>query len=304
MRRKVIQIANSTQLVSLPRKWCIANNIKKGDELELNVEGTKISVSPQTNEPLVEKIKIDADQYGLFTLRSIAAIYKAGYDEVEIHFKSPENLEKLPKFLNEDLPGYEVFDHSENRYLIKSISKETPEEFDTALRRVFLMAVSMGKNLAEILKEHKADVQKLNNVIAMEISINRLCNFCQRLLNKKGYKNYRKTAFIYTIIWEMEKYCDELKYFAQFIRDHPKYKFSHEAASMFGQVTDLFEIYYTEFYKFNQESVGILAQNRKKIVSKAISMLEKGKDAPLVHYTIIMTQMIFNMQGSYMGLLF
>jgi phosphate uptake regulator len=304
MRRKVIQIADSTQLISLPRKWCIANNIQKGDELEVEEKGTQIWVSAKEDGPKVEKITIDTGEYGLFTLRSIAAIYKAGYDEVEIHFKSPENLEQLPKFLNEDLPGFEVFDHAERRYLIKAISKETPEEFDPALRRIFLIAVSMGKSLVEALREPKVDVHKLNNIMAMEITINRLCNFCQRLLNKKGYKQYRKTAFIFTIIWEIEKYCDELKYLAQFARDHPKTKFSAESITLFENATTLFELFYNEFYKFNQTSVGELAQQRKKIISQAFPFLEKGKDATLVHHTITITQMIFNMQGSFMGLLF
>ena len=35
MRRKVIQIAESTQLISLPRKWALKYNIKKGEELEI-----------------------------------------------------------------------------------------------------------------------------------------------------------------------------------------------------------------------------------------------------------------------------
>ncbi len=304
MRRKVIQIAESTQLISLPRKWCLANSIKKGDELEVTEEGSKIWVAAKEDGPKIEKITIDAGEYGLFTLRSIAAIYKAGYDEVEIHFKSPENLEQLPKFLNEDLPGFEVFDHAERRYLIKTISKEAPEEFDPALRRIFLIAVSMGKSLAEAIKETKTDVHKLNNIMAMEITINRLCNFCQRLLNKKGYKQYRKTPFIYTIIWEMEKYCDELKYLAQFVRDHPKTRFSAESIALFERATSLFELYYNEFYKFNQTSVGTLAQERKKIIRESFPLLEKGNDATLIHHTITITQMVFNMQGSFMGLLF
>ncbi len=304
MGRKVIQIAESTQLISLPRKWCIANNIKKGDELEVEEQGSQILVSAKDEAPKVEKITIDAGEYGLFTLRSIAAIYKAGYDEVEIRFKSAENLEQLPKFLNEDLPGYEVFDHSEHRYLIKTISKEAPEEFDPALRRIFLMAVSMGQSISAVLKEPKSDIHKLNNIIAMEITINRLCNFCQRLLNKKGYKLYKKTSFIYTIIWEIEKYCDELKYIAQFMREHPKAKFGTESIELFEQSTTLFELFYNEFYKFNESSVGVIAQKRKDIIGKAHIMLEKGKDATLVHHALVMTQMIFNMQGSVMGLLF
>ena len=38
MKRKVIQIANSTQLISLPRKWSQKYGVKKGDEIN-NFDG-------------------------------------------------------------------------------------------------------------------------------------------------------------------------------------------------------------------------------------------------------------------------
>jgi len=42
MKRRVIQIADSTQLVSLSRKWAIQRGIKKGDELEVKEEGNRV----------------------------------------------------------------------------------------------------------------------------------------------------------------------------------------------------------------------------------------------------------------------
>ena len=44
MKRKVIQIANSTQLISLPREWAKKYNIKKGDELEIEAKGNKLEI--------------------------------------------------------------------------------------------------------------------------------------------------------------------------------------------------------------------------------------------------------------------
>ena len=41
MRRKVIQIAGSTQLISLPRKWAIRQGIEKGEELNIDEQGNK-----------------------------------------------------------------------------------------------------------------------------------------------------------------------------------------------------------------------------------------------------------------------
>ena len=45
MKRKVIQIADSTQLISLPRKWALKYGIKKGDELDVEEQGSNVLVS-------------------------------------------------------------------------------------------------------------------------------------------------------------------------------------------------------------------------------------------------------------------
>ena len=52
MGRKVIQIADSTQLISLPRKWALQHGIKKGDELEVEEKGRKIVISTEKGEKL------------------------------------------------------------------------------------------------------------------------------------------------------------------------------------------------------------------------------------------------------------
>lgn len=304
MRRKVIQIAESTQLISLPRKWCVQYGLKRGDELNVIEDGPRIIVSPQDDEAKVEKINLSVDKFGKFTFRSIAALYKAGFDEVEINFKSTQDLELLPKFLTEDLPGFEVFDHSENKYLIKAISKANAEEFDSALRRIFLIALSMCNNVSEVLKNPKLREDKLKNIIAMESTTNRLCNFCERLLNKKGLSPQRKTSFVYTIVWELEKFADQLKYLCQYIQEYPKTVFSKESIALFEETMKIFELVYNQYYKFNEENIGIVAEKRKNIIASALKMLDEGKDTRLNHHMVYLTQMVFNMQGSLIGLRF
>ena len=62
MRRKVLQIAESTQLISLPRKWTLKYNIQKGDELEVEENGNKIQIS---TEKVQEPGNIEVDITGL-----------------------------------------------------------------------------------------------------------------------------------------------------------------------------------------------------------------------------------------------
>ena len=59
MKRKVIQIAESTQLISLPRKWAIENNIRKGDELEIEIKPNSLVVTTTTErEPLAVNVDL------------------------------------------------------------------------------------------------------------------------------------------------------------------------------------------------------------------------------------------------------
>ena len=59
IKRRVIQIANSTQLISLPRKWTQKYNIRKGDELEVEEDGDRILVHTET-VPNTKEIEVDA----------------------------------------------------------------------------------------------------------------------------------------------------------------------------------------------------------------------------------------------------
>ena len=151
IKRRVIQIAGSTQLVSLPRKWAIKNNIKKGDEIDVIEDGDKIIVSANDVKKS-EKVKLDINNYKLFVLRAVASLYKSGYDEVELKFDDFKLVKDLPQQINELLPGFEVLDQTTNSLLIKSVATEDNAEFDSALRRIFIVTVAMGRNIFEILE--------------------------------------------------------------------------------------------------------------------------------------------------------
>ena len=64
MKRKVIQIANSTQLISLPRKWSQKYGVKKGDEITINYDGVVYRyVVRDTATVAPTKIEVLAQQF-------------------------------------------------------------------------------------------------------------------------------------------------------------------------------------------------------------------------------------------------
>ncbi|MBU4502331.1 MAG: AbrB/MazE/SpoVT family DNA-binding domain-containing protein, partial [Nanoarchaeota archaeon] len=88
MKRKVIQMAGKTMLVSLPAPWVKKFGIKKGDELELE-EGNQNIIISTKKDYSASKIKIDISDLDTQVIKwTLSAIHKSGYDEVEIIYSS------------------------------------------------------------------------------------------------------------------------------------------------------------------------------------------------------------------------
>src|SRR3989344_2777087 len=121
MKRKVIQIAESTQLISLPRKWALQYGVKKGDELEVEIQGNQLAVySANTNRS--EKIDVDVSDLHPFVLRALDAAYKSGYDEVDLHFTDSATIRNIPAAISMEMPEFEIIEQTSNSLRIRSVS--------------------------------------------------------------------------------------------------------------------------------------------------------------------------------------
>ena len=85
--RKLIRFGKSSYVISLPKKWVEKNKLEKGNTISLEFKGKDILVSPKTeSKEFFAKIKIDFRDYPLITHRALSALYKAGYDDIEVFF--------------------------------------------------------------------------------------------------------------------------------------------------------------------------------------------------------------------------
>ena len=142
MKRKVIQIAGSTQLVSLPRQWAKAHNIQRGQEIDVQEDGDNIIVH-SSNAPLVEKAEIDISQMSDMTARCIRSLYKRGVDELRVTFSNPDTATLVQNAIAKEAVGFEILEQGQTYCLIKYVSGAI-EEFDQLLRRIFLLLVNMA----------------------------------------------------------------------------------------------------------------------------------------------------------------
>ena len=298
MKRKVIQIADSTQLISLPRKWCLANSIHKGDELEVEGIGDKLTVSCKP-EIKIEKAELHMKEYGILAPRVIYSLYKKGIDEVKIYFNSPEDVQLVQKALKNETVGYEIVEQDSQSCLIKNISSNIMA-FDTMLRRTFLLLTSFAEETAHALS--KKEFASLKNLLGLEESNNRFTTLCRRYLNKYGSQGNTKIGPLYAMIEELEKIADEYKYLIVSLGNLKNIdaKINPQILGAYQTLLKMLQETYHSFYKMEPEKVANIAATRKQMVAEWTSLLHQIKNPTefvLMHHALVLMQKTFNLVG-------
>ena len=247
MKRKVIQIANSTQLVSLPRKWSLKYGIKKGDEIEVEEDGSKLLIQAEST-PTTKDIEVDVS--GLtprLADRFMARAYQKGYDEITVKYDKPELALAIQEKVNE-LLGFEIMEHSKDTIIIKSISPKLNIDFDSSLRRAFLIVIDMAETCLDSFE--KGDNKTLENLYHKDFDVNKFCYFCLRYINK-GFRGGFGIYILYYLVEALEDAGDEYKVLAKNLaRIKAKKK---DFINVISKVNELTKIGYDFFYKPEKE---------------------------------------------------
>ena len=281
MRRKVIQIANSTQLVSLPRKWALEHNIKKGDELEINAHKNKIIISTEkeTEQESVDVNVTDLDRSSLMFL--IRALYKKGYDEINLRFnnqltryyridKNVKVISAIHKEVNR-LTGIEIVQQKENFCKLKTISKTDDRELNNMMRRTFILLLDAAKDVIDAAKN--GDPILLETIEEKHDTLTKFVSYCLRAINKKKTED-KNTHFLYHIIATIDKIVDILKNCSRELEGFNK-KVKKESLEVLNKTYVSFEKFYELFYKYNSEALNILSENKEQVMNSLISLSGK-----------------------------
>jgi phosphate uptake regulator len=207
--------------------------------------------------------------------------------------------------LGKETVGYEITDQSKTSCVVHNVSGEL-EEFDSILRRTFLMLNSLARDTYNELKE--GDFKHCTNVALLEEANNRFTTSCRRLLNKRGSDKYDKLGPIYYIIESLENLADQYKYLCQYMAKQEKRKLHPDALSMLNDANNMVEMYYHLFYKFDKDALEKIGKGRKEMVKRFYKILENvgtqytQLDAVLAHHSLNIAQKTFCLTGPYLVL--
>ncbi len=138
-------------------------------------------------------------------------------------------------------------------------------EFDIALRRIWLLVTDMAKESLDAIK--KKDSSELKNIKLLDYSINKFSNYCLRILIKKGHVNFRKTPLYYYLIKRLEVIADNYKDLCTFYSEN-LIKINNNLITRVEEINEHLNRLYELFYKYDEQKMEDLFRKTKLTYDK------------------------------------
>lgn len=274
VKRKLVKQGLRALTITLPSVWVQKNNLNAGDEIDIDEVDNTITISTEKKQPLKDII---VDVSGLIPRladRFIARAYQKGYDKIVLKCDSQDIMQAVKNKVTE-LMGFEILDIGKDKIEIQVISSDLNLDFDTLLRRAFLILMDMAKTCEDAWKAN--DKKALENIFYQDFDVNKFTYFCLRELNKNQKRiNFGKTI-LYYLIESAEDLGDELKELGKILAGA---KLDKDIVQLIHEMNDLFRISYEFFYTPKKENA-IKAFKLYKQISANIEKLYGTKDKEL-----------------------
>jgi phosphate uptake regulator len=259
MKRKVIKLGKNSLLVSLPSAWVKQHGISKGNEVVLEEKDGKLTVG-SASAPSGSKTSIDITNLTPIVKRALGALYKKGYDEFTVHFADHEELELAHEVIREEFVGFEVVQHGKNHLVVREISQPHADQFDTVLRRQFLVIKDFAGEAASALADK--DTAWLKRLVLRDKDVNKLADFCRRLINK--HQSGQNGNALYFIVEQLEKISDRYRDISKHAAEQGIAP-SKQLLSAYQKVNAYLDEFYHCFYQFSLPAMSTFVAKHKEL---------------------------------------
>ena len=298
MKRKVIQLARKTHVICLPSVWVHQYNIKKGQELDIEEKGRSLLISAHGD--LGESVKhLDISGFSRALIRRcLGTLYKVGFDRFEVHFSNPREYADAQEVIYEEFLGFEIVNQEKNTFSVRQLTHIEAEGLEVVLRRIFRIIQGMANDSIEAIK--KKDKDWLTSIALRDLSINKLADFCRRILNKQGLMEQQKAAPLYFIVETLEKigdaYRDYARQAAETIPQEKTLLDFHQKINIF------FNSFYDLFYTFSLINVDKFLTTKTELEKQFHTLFKKSRTAQIYYlYLYSILYMVYDLNGPLMA---
>ncbi len=282
MKRKLVKQGTATMMISLPSKWIKANNLGKGDEINLEEKGKELIIN--TKETLKQKkeakIKITKDNQQ--DIKNILThLYRKGFDKIALEGLTPNLLKETRIITNSLLLGFEITERNSTKCIIENISEPIGQKYDVILKKIFLI-IKETQDL--IIKDfEKGRFTNMQEIEETKNQQDKFILFCRRLLIKEKFDNL--------LDWELLTFLMHIKHTYYYLYKYVsknKIKPDKEIIKLLINLKDYFVLFEDSYYNKNIKSIHKVNNLKKQYqFGKCLSLIEKAKGKETVVYSYI-----------------
>jgi phosphate uptake regulator len=176
--RKVQFTGGSSYVLTLPKEWIEAEQIKKNDSLGVEVQPDgALLITRQSDQEPVQRTK-EFDLAGItepaYLFRLLIGAYISGYTFIVIH-----SQQRLPPFVREVVRnftqmtiGQEVVEETDTEIMLKDLLNPAEMPFDNTIKRMFMIVKAMHEDAITAIRSQNQTLA--NDVTARDNDVDRL----------------------------------------------------------------------------------------------------------------------------------
>jgi phosphate uptake regulator len=300
----------STYIISLPKNWIEELKIKVGDNVTIVKNSNKsLTLIPNEKNSETEKstaiIPSNQKDTGDSIKRKIIAAYLAGYKTIKIKTKGmripPEHSKSVRELVRTTMIGTEIVESSSETMSIQILTRLPELSFDTALKRMYLMANNMVIEAIESLVE--ANTSHADEVINMDDEVDRFALYMrrnlvlaienERILQDMGLRKPAECLGYRAIVSKIERVADHARLVAKrvkFMEEKIDSKIADKIKILSEKSLKVFEESITAVQEKNfekgekvAEMVSHIVEEEKQIMSK---LKESEKNVSIIRFTL------------------
>ena len=308
--RRMQLSGGSTYIISLPKNWIEELKIKVGENVTIIKNSNKsLTLVPKEHSFQTEKtvaiIPSSQKDSGESIKRKIIAAYLAGYKTIKIKTKGmripSEHSRSIRELVRSTMIGTEIVESSSETMIIQILTRLPELSFDTALKRMYLMANNMVVESIESLEE--VDVTHADEVVNMDDEVDRFGLYMRRnlvlavgnesVLQDMGLRKPSDCLGYRAIVSRIERIADHASLIAKrtkFVEDKIDSKILVKIKKLSEKSLEVFEKSITavqehDFEKGEKvaEKVSQVIDEEKQIMSK---IKENEKNATIIRFVL------------------
>ena len=296
--RKMQLSGGSTYIISLPKNWIDELKIKVGENITIVKNANQsLTLYPQnkveqkkTNIAVIFSSQKDS---GDSVKRKVVAAYLSGYKIIKVKTKGmripPQHVRNIRELVRSSMIGTEIIESSSENITIQVLTRLPELSFDTALKRMYLMANNMVLEAIESVEETNTD--HADNVVNMDDEVDRFGLYMRRnlvsavenenILQDMGLRKPSDCLGYRTVVSRIERIADHACKIAKrvkFIEEKIDPKILVKIKKISEKSLEVFEEAITAVQEHDFEKAEKVAEKVNQVVDEEKQIMSKIKE--------------------------